>query len=496
MKKIKKCFVFLLVYLLMAISVIEITNQPAYIVAEAHSGRTDAYGGHRDNKNKSGLGYYHYHCGGYPAHLHSNGTCTYASGSSSTSSQTKKIKLNKTSATIKEGKTLQLKMKGTSASVTWSSSKKSVATVNAKGKVTAKKKGTATITAKSGGKSYKCKIKVNALTLNKTKTTLQLGKSTTLKLDTNKKVTWSSSDKSVVKVTKKGKITALGIGKAVITAKSGGRKYTCKVTVKAVAVEDFYLDDFYLTLKEGCSEQMSYDIYPQNATYKDITWKVEDPSIAQVTKEGIVTGVSIGETILTAECGGFTETCYITVEENFSEADAINSLSYSCYPTGGGIIVIVKNNYKYAINLTAECRFYDTFASLTARDLADCNMLEAGEECALRLSDFSYGNYENYDLKFSAEYAGHLKSNKENIRYDVKMNQENAQISVVNTGTNSAYTEVAIVFYENGIPVGYDSGYAVENKDILSFAYPYDEDYHTILPDNYRIFVNTSYGYY
>lgn len=34
----------------------------------AHSGRTDSNGGHRDNKNKSGLGSYHYHCGGHPAH--------------------------------------------------------------------------------------------------------------------------------------------------------------------------------------------------------------------------------------------------------------------------------------------------------------------------------------------------------------------------------------------------------------------------------------------
>lgn len=44
----------------------------------AHSGRTDAYGGHRDNNNVSGLGYYHYHHG-YPAHLHPNGVCPYAS---------------------------------------------------------------------------------------------------------------------------------------------------------------------------------------------------------------------------------------------------------------------------------------------------------------------------------------------------------------------------------------------------------------------------------
>lgn len=45
-------------------------------VAFAHSGRTDSSGGHRDNRNVSGLGYYHYHHG-YSAHLHPNGVCPY-----------------------------------------------------------------------------------------------------------------------------------------------------------------------------------------------------------------------------------------------------------------------------------------------------------------------------------------------------------------------------------------------------------------------------------
>ena len=56
--------------------------------AFAHGGRTDSSGGHKDNKNKSGLGSYHYHCGGNPAHLHTNGECPYDS-SSSTSKLTK-----------------------------------------------------------------------------------------------------------------------------------------------------------------------------------------------------------------------------------------------------------------------------------------------------------------------------------------------------------------------------------------------------------------------
>ena len=51
--------------------------------AFAHSGRTDSQGGHRDNNNVSGLGYYHYHCGGNPAHLHPGGVCPYRSSSGS-----------------------------------------------------------------------------------------------------------------------------------------------------------------------------------------------------------------------------------------------------------------------------------------------------------------------------------------------------------------------------------------------------------------------------
>jgi len=53
--------------------------------ATAHSGRTDSSGGHRDNKNKSGLGSYHYHHG-YGAHLHPGGVCPYSSGATTPAS--------------------------------------------------------------------------------------------------------------------------------------------------------------------------------------------------------------------------------------------------------------------------------------------------------------------------------------------------------------------------------------------------------------------------
>lgn len=64
-----------------------------------HGGRTDSSGGHKDNKNKSGLGSYHYHCGGNSAHLHDNGVCPYASKAKTSTSSTKKNSTTSTKTT-------------------------------------------------------------------------------------------------------------------------------------------------------------------------------------------------------------------------------------------------------------------------------------------------------------------------------------------------------------------------------------------------------------
>ncbi len=68
------------------------------------------------------------------------------------------IKLNKKTVYLTKGDTYELKISGTLAKVKWSSSSKKIATVSKKGKVTAKRLGKATITAKVKGKKYKCKV--------------------------------------------------------------------------------------------------------------------------------------------------------------------------------------------------------------------------------------------------------------------------------------------------------------------------------------------------
>ncbi|KIR03928.1 hypothetical protein P261_02743 [Lachnospiraceae bacterium TWA4] len=72
-------------------------------------------------------------------------------------------KLNATKVTLNVGKTKKLKVTGTNKKITWTSSNKKVATVSSKGVVTAKKKGTATISAKVANRKLNCKVTVKSV---------------------------------------------------------------------------------------------------------------------------------------------------------------------------------------------------------------------------------------------------------------------------------------------------------------------------------------------
>ena len=141
-------------------------------------------------------------------------------------------KISKKKVTLLTGQKVTLKVTGTKKKVSWSSNKKSVATVTKKGKVTAKKKGKATITAKVGSKKLKCVVTVEAPKLSKSKATVKIGKRLVLKLNgTIQTVTWKTSDKTVATVTKRGVVRGIGAGTTTITATVLKKRFTCTITV-------------------------------------------------------------------------------------------------------------------------------------------------------------------------------------------------------------------------------------------------------------------------
>lgn len=234
------------------------------------------------------------------------------------------ITLDKTSLSMQVGdtETLTATIKpedATDKTIVWTSSDEAVVSVS-NGKITALKSGKATITAKSSTCSAECMVTVSvnteSITLDKTTLSLAVGESATLtatvKPDdaTDKTVTWSSSDESVVKVDN-GKVTARKSGTSTVSAKCGGKTAECVVTV-SVPVSSITLDKTALSLALGESVTLIATVKPDDATDKTVVWYSSDESIAKVDN-GKVMALKIGFAIVTATAANFSVSCNVTV---------------------------------------------------------------------------------------------------------------------------------------------------------------------------------------
>ncbi len=211
--------------------------------------------------------------------------------------------ISKRSTTIAKGNTYTLKIKGTKKKVKWYSSNKKIATVNSKGKVTAKKKGRATITAKVGKRKYRCSIKVVNPKLSKSSKTVVKNSTYTLKVSgTTSKVKWYSSNKKIATVTSRGKVTAKKAGTATITAKVNGKKLKCtiKVVNKGLNKNSIKL------IKNNSYTLKTYGL-------SKVKWSSSNKSIASVNSKGKVTGKKKGTAKIYAKSGNKKYTCTVSV---------------------------------------------------------------------------------------------------------------------------------------------------------------------------------------
>lgn len=217
--------------------------------------------------------------------------------------------------------------------IMWESSDTSVLRVLSNGKVVAVGQGEAVITASIGEATSSVTITVTGeqpgesgltgVSLDRYTLTLYAGEeaeqlTATLKPEgTEAAIHWTSSNQTAATVSQDGKVTPLSAGVTVVTAAAGDYRASCIVTVQPerVRVTGIRFDEPTHTLMMGSTVTLQPIIAPDDATVKNLTWVSSDEQTATVSRTGIVTALSVGETTITATTvdGGYSAEIKIIV---------------------------------------------------------------------------------------------------------------------------------------------------------------------------------------
>lgn len=172
------------------------------------------------------------------------------------------------------------------------------------------------------------KVSPDTLTLNRKDETAQLTAEVIPSYADNTRVTWKSSDESVVTVDEKGKVTAVGNGTATITVTSVSGNYTATVAVTVkipVEIEKISIEAEKETLtKLGESTELKVKIEPENADAQKLIWKSENEMIAAVDENGKVTAIGNGTAIITVTTEDGKNTASITITVKIPDEPVIN----------------------------------------------------------------------------------------------------------------------------------------------------------------------------
>ena len=223
--------------------------------------------------------------------------------------------------------------------ITWTSSDENIAEVDSNGYVTGKRTGTVTITATTkNNKSATYTVRIiatpTAIELDKENLQIDLSTNKTYKFkaviypetaDTDKGLTWKTSDESCVTVSQEGVVTGIRNGHSIITVQTGNnKKYSCYVTVvtSPTSISLNKTNTMIDLSSSNTTDQLVTTIYPDPNNKEiganidtDVVYTVDKPEIAKVGRtDGKIEAVSNGTAVITAETGNKKiATCTVTV---------------------------------------------------------------------------------------------------------------------------------------------------------------------------------------
>jgi uncharacterized protein YjdB len=135
---------------------------------------------------------------------------------------------------------------------------------------------------------------------------------------TNRTVTYTSSDASVVAISNTGRVTGIAPGSASVTAESEGKRGSANITVSAVSAEIIAVEPESVSVVIGAKAQLVASARAKDGTPlpgRTPSWVSGSPTIVTVTSSGEVTGVAIGQAAILATIDGVTAVARVFVRQ-------------------------------------------------------------------------------------------------------------------------------------------------------------------------------------
>ena len=234
------------------------------------------------------------------------------------------VTLSETSVTLSAGSTYELKatispVDATCQELAWSSDNTDIAIISDDGTITAIGIGVANISVVTidQSKSAECQVTVEPIpvedvTMSETSIVLRAGGTRELKAAispadaTYKDIVWESDNADVAVVDESGVVTAVSVGRAVVTVRTVDRDKSseCLIIVEPTPVQSVVIHSVTTSLKAGETTMLKVEINPSDATNQNIVWTSDNPGVASVDQTGTVTALSVGEARITATVDG------------------------------------------------------------------------------------------------------------------------------------------------------------------------------------------------
>jgi uncharacterized protein YjdB len=137
-------------------------------------------------------------------------------------------------------------------------------------------------------------------------------------------VVWTVQDPRIVSVSAAGVVTGLAVGSSQVAANALGKSGIATITVTKVPVASVMLIPDQVDVAVGATFQLSASALDANGTAltdRAISWATSNPAVATVNGSGLVTGVGVGATTITAASEGKSTTSTVTVSQPVVRVD-------------------------------------------------------------------------------------------------------------------------------------------------------------------------------